>query len=431
MTGVQSSVAGSRSSPRNVRWPRVLTVAPFVPHPELPHAGGQYLWAHLTNLSRSHSCHLIAPDTPENRAAAPSDDTTFHLQLVGPAGGTVRHPHLGRLAQLVTTLLWPVYPERRYATELTDQIRPRLDSIDVVELQWPEYAGLLPGIRRAAPQVPIVVVEHDVLSQRLSRDIVVGPSWRTRLRARLTAGRAARLERTYLNQADRVLVFSAKDAQLLRDGGVTTPVEVLLPPLEDPRMWDADVSPRGTEARILLVAAFDREVNDAAARWFLTEVFPHVRRAVPHAVLVLAGGGMRDGLQRLAASTPGVEMTGFVRDLAEPYTAAEVAVAPLRAGAGLKFKVASAMMWGLPVVATSVGAEGYPDDRDLFVGVADEPDDFAELVIAALTQRERARATAQRGRDWALATFSEATFRSRLEATYASVGSVGLSGGQR
>lgn len=431
MTRLDGLAGRTRVSRTEVRPPRVLTVAPFVPHPELPHAGGQYLWAHISNLSRSHSCELIAPDTPENRAAAPAGAEIFDLQLTSPAVRISRQPHLDRMAQLVTTLFWPVFPERRQAKALALEIQQRLATVDVVELQWPEYAGLLPAIRRAAPELPIVVVEHDVLSQRLARDIAVGPTWRTRLRARLTTRRARRLERTYLNQADRVLVFSEKDAELLRDGGVSTPVEVLLPPLEDPRMWTADVSPRGVAARILLVAAFDREVNDAAARWFITEVFPHVRHAVPNAVLVLAGARMRDGLRHLAESTPGVELTGFVRDLAEPYGAAEVAVAPLLAGAGLKFKVATAMMWGLPVVATTVGAEGYPVGRDLFVGVADDPADFAQLVVAALTEREQARATARRGQDWALATFSEETFRSRLEATYAAVAAAGHPGGAR
>lgn len=396
---------------------RVLTVCPFVPGPDLPHAGGQYLWAHVSSLSERYECRLLAPDTTENRAALGQAAQIIEATLAEARkvkfGGLVDRPR-----QLMWTLTRPLQPEQRHRGALVRELARMLPDTDIVELQWPEYAGLIPVIRHLAPDVPVVVVEHDVLSQRVARDRDA-PTRRTRLRARLTAARVGRLERRYLDLADRVLVFSQKDADLLTALGVQTPTEVVEPPLEDVRMWSAPPSPRGeVEARILLVAAFGREVNDAAARWFLHEVFPRIRNAVSHVELVLAGSGMRADLQELADGTPGVSRTGYVEDLGELYGRAEVAVAPLHAGAGLKFKVATAMMWGLPVVSTTVGAEGYPSDQDLFIGIADEAEPFADFVVDALTRRDLARTTAARAQAWARSTFSDLRFRAHLISIY-------------
>jgi O-antigen biosynthesis protein len=76
-----------------------------------------------------------------------------------------------------------------------------------------------------------------------------------------------------------------------------------------------------------------------------------------------------------------VEVTGYVPETAPYLRAAWVSIAPLRFGAGMKGKVGEAMSFGLPVVTTSVGAEGFgltPGEHAL---VADDPDEFAQAVI--------------------------------------------------
>jgi glycosyltransferase involved in cell wall biosynthesis len=398
---------------------RLLTSCPFVPHPHMLHAGGQYLHDHLTALRQRYACVLVAPGTDENRqvvARGQHDVETVLAEPVRPA----RARRWQLLRERVWDLLHPLRPGAEFERAIRKHVLERLGDCDVVELQWPEYVGLLPAIRKHAPDLPVVVVEHDVLSQRLSRAARQGVSWKSRLRSRLSTRPVARLERKLLNQASRVVVFSDKDAALLRRNGVRATIEVVLPPLEDARMWGSAPAPHGPDNRILFVAAFDRAENVAGARWMVDEVFPLVRADVPDASLVLAGAGAGPEVRALAAAD-GVLLTGVVEDLADAYRSAEVAVVPLLTGAGLKFKVATAMMWGLPVVSTSVGAEGYPADQGLFRGLEDDPRRFAAAVVAALTERHETRVIAGRGQAWALQSFSQAHFRDRLSEIYDSV----------
>ena len=80
-------------------------------------------------------------------------------------------------------------------------------------------------------------------------------------------------------------------------------------------------------------------------------------------------------------------MTGYVDDLDPFYRDAFVFVAPLRLGAGLKFKVLDAMAYGLPVVATSVAAEGILEQcgPGCFAAVTDDPRRMAEAIVKLFT----------------------------------------------
>jgi glycosyltransferase involved in cell wall biosynthesis len=414
--GTTGPTSADAAPPRPLR---LLTSCPFVPHPHMLHAGGQYLYDHLTALRQRYSCVLVAPATDENREVAARGQQVVETVLAEPAP-RARARRWQLLHRRAWDLLHPLRPGAEFEPALRSRLIERLGDCDVVELQWPEYVGLLPAIKKHAPEVPVVVVEHDVLSQRLSRAARQGVSWKSRLRSRLSTRHVARLERKLLNQASRVVVFSDKDAALLRRNGVQATIEVVLPPLEDERMWGSAPAPQGPDNRILFVAAFDRTENVAGVRWMVDEVFPLVRAAVPDATLVLAGAGAGPEVRALAAAD-GVLLTGMVEDLADVYQSAEVAVVPLLTGAGLKFKVATAMMWGLPVVSTSVGAEGYPADQGLFRGLEDDPRRFAAAVVSALTERHETRAIAGRGQEWALQSFSQAHFRDRLSEIYDSV----------
>jgi len=133
--------------------------------------------------------------------------------------------------------------------------------------------------------------------------------------------------------------------------------------------------------------------------WFCAEVWPHVRAAVPDATFRLIGSNawsLPIDTPTLTAA-PGVVVEGFVADLGAVYAAAAVVVAPVRFGAGMKGKVCEAMAAGVPVVTTTVGAEGIHAvaGRDLLV--ADDPEAFAAAVVSLLGDPERAAAVGAAG----------------------------------
>jgi glycosyltransferase involved in cell wall biosynthesis len=97
-----------------------------------------------------------------------------------------------------------------------------------------------------------------------------------------------------------------------------------------------------------------------------------------------------------------VEVTGFVEDLGDVYRRTRVAVAPLRCGGGIKFKVAAAMAHGLPVVATEVAAGGYEDAaaNGCLTVVRADGTDFARAVVNHLRSGPGAALEGKRAHQW-------------------------------
>lgn len=99
--------------------------------------------------------------------------------------------------------------------------------------------------------------------------------------------------------------------------------------------------------------------------------------------------------------------------LREHYRTARVAAVPLRYGAGVKLKVVEALREGLPLVTTSIGAQGLLGLEDI-VSICHEPQDFADAVCRLLTDdalwTERCAAQI----DYVASRYSEAAFRDRL-----------------
>ena len=143
----------------------------------------------------------------------------------------------------------------------------------------------------------------------------------------------------------------------------------------------------------IFVAGFRHAPNADAATWLGREIWPRVLERVPDAVLYIAGSFPPPEVQALADRS--IKVTGFISDdiLEVLYQKAHVCVAPLRYGGGVKRKVIEGMQFGLPVVTTTVGAQGLKNP-DEFLSVADDAAGFAESIIEILLDRRLGMALA-------------------------------------
>jgi glycosyltransferase involved in cell wall biosynthesis len=131
---------------------------------------------------------------------------------------------------------------------------------------------------------------------------------------------------------------------------------------------------------LLFVGGFMHEPNVDGLHWFIQDILPTVRVSLPNIELTVVGAAAPTKLTRLAG--PGIVFRGWVSDdeLAGLYRTCRAVVAPLRFGAGVKGKIVEAMCHGVPVVTTSIGAEGIAGGGDALL-VADTPEAFADGVV--------------------------------------------------
>lgn len=379
----------------------IVFLVPFVPHAQVPKAGGQFLHAYLEGVAEWAEVTVIAPPSRERSIALPRNVRL--IELIPPnrrSGGFdvksgLVHRALG---------LSPAPSLRRIirAHLATPKALAAIASATIVEVQFSRYLPLARLVRAVAPNTPITAFEYDVFAQVLARRLSVSRGQAERIFLRLSSKLHTRREAAALNAVDSVLVLSEKDRQLLSRIGVQTPVHIVQPWVP---VACAEDGP-GAGLCVLLVGEFSRPVNSDAAHWFLDQVWPLIQRHEHGARLVLAGSAPPRSLRQRGGDS--VEVTGYVPDLGQQYRRARVVVAPVRLGGGVRFKVLEAMAHGIPLVATSVAMEGITVAQDGadFGRVADTPEDMAEGVLRYLRDEEAGVRCGKAGQAWVRAHLS-------------------------
>lgn len=399
--------------------PKVLSLTLFAPYSGIPHAGGEYVYRHYRYLAKISSLHVFAPHSNDNADASRNvDDRQYKLSVFGCDDSKwfgIRGAWL-LLVKFIRGVSLGLDVERgaRRCVEMNVAAK----SAEVIEFQWTESASLSRYFRRIAPQARQTLIAHDVLSQR----------WRRRFKSEKST--AARIfyfgryvftvlaERRRFASVDTILVFSDKDAGLVRNLYRSADVRVVSPPLMEDGMLEARSQASSKNSRcILFTGAMSRPENDEGIRWFADEIWRDVKAEIPDCRLVIAGAGPSPELLNFSETHHDVLVTGRVDDLAPFYRDADVFISPMFNGAGVKFKNIIAMLWGLPILSTAIGAEGIGSE-DLYLAVTDDRNVFRETLLRALRNRDIRHGVAAKAKAWAFATYGDEQFAKQLQDIY-------------
>jgi glycosyltransferase involved in cell wall biosynthesis len=220
------------------------------------------------------------------------------------------------------------------------------------------------------------------------------------------ARRMALYEATICQAFDRVVTVTEADRQALHSlypVGPRPPITVI-PICIDPAAIRRQPRPKDSPG-LLFLGGMHWPPNADGAHWFAMTILPAVLAQQPRAHFLAVGRQPPKSLLRPAAR--GVEAPGYVDD-PEPYwDRSQAFVVPLRAGGGMRVKILEAWARGVPVVATTVGAEGIAYRAGENILIADTPQTFAECVLSILRDPALAaqlalggRAAVEQNYDW-------------------------------
>jgi glycosyltransferase involved in cell wall biosynthesis len=251
---------------------------------------------------------------------------------------------------------------------------------------WQIAEHLAPLFRAHSPDTRIVI---DSVDAQFLRDA------RRAFRAGPSGGPVALLGSDYGDEivgelnvyatADLVLTVSQAEAELigsLVNGRTLTHSVYLCERLEG--------GAAGFEERsgMLFVGSFNHPPNVDAVRYACQEILPLVpeelRREHP---LYVVGDSLDETVRGYADGTPHVRLVGWVPALTPYYERVRVALVPLRYGAGTKQKAIQALMANVPLVATSIGAEGLHLEHGRGFLLADDAASFAAAIESLLGDR--------------------------------------------
>jgi glycosyltransferase involved in cell wall biosynthesis len=255
-----------------------------------------------------------------------------------------------------------------------------------------EHSWCAPYWEQFAPACQRTVLDlHNIESTLHARCAAVeGPA--TAFAHRIFRDASLALERTWLPRFSQVLTTSASDAGTALTIAPTAHVAVYpnaLPWIPQPERADEEVA--------VFSGNMEYHPNVSAVRFFRNETWPLLRERWPALVWRLVGKNP-SAVSRFTSGDPRIEVTGEVADAVRELARARVAVVPLLAGSGTRFKILEAWSAGLPVVSTSIGAEGLParDGENLLI--ADGGAGFATAVTRVLENENLRREVGQAGR---------------------------------
>ncbi|MDO6386075.1 glycosyltransferase [Uliginosibacterium sp. 31-12] len=299
-----------------------------------------------------------------------------------------------------------------YGAEYGDCFGPWLaslgPSVSAVILNRPLVArDYIEDVRRHS-RAKVVFYGHDLHWARMQREDVLdrgrnGEAAIARMRA---------LEERLWQASDLVLYPSDEEVREVQAKLGVAAVARQIPLFCFDSFSPAEQHP-GTGQVLIFVAGFRHPPNIDGVIWFVNEVLPLVRRQYPDTLLRIVGSSPTDEVRALAGDR--VELHADVSDdtLAGLYASSDIAVVPLRFGAGVKGKVVEALRDGLPLVTTSVGAQGLPGVAEC-IFVRDAAAGFAEAIVALVGAEALRASTSRAMQDYARRHFTRAAMRAAL-----------------
>jgi polysaccharide biosynthesis protein PslH len=284
----------------------------------------------------------------------------------------------------------------------------RFDAVHADQLWMAPYALAAQATARQAGWRPqLVLDQHNAVHLIPERLATAARDPLTRLAYRRERARMADYEARTCLAFDQVVTVTQDDRdcllQLYRNGRRPNFAAVI------PICIDPEAVPAGTRQaagpELLFVGGMHWPPNADGVTWFADEVLPLVRKGLPNARFTAVGKQppRRPG----AAPLAGLHLSGYVAELQPFWERSAAFVVPLRAGGGMRVKILDAWARGLPVVSTTIGAEGLAWAHGENLLIADTAADFAAAVTRVLTNPDLAarlaqggRATVERHYDW-------------------------------
>jgi glycosyltransferase involved in cell wall biosynthesis len=408
---------------------KILYLSQLVPYP--PDAGAKVRQYYvLRYLTQSHKVTLVAFKRSDDQPEAQT-----HLEALCQAVHTVpmvRSRARDALALAGSWLSGQSFIIRRDSVpEMVTLVHNELlagdyDAIHADQLWMAQYALLAAELASAKGilRPKLILDEHNAcyqIFQRLAKG-ETNPMKRQVLEREWRA--LQRYEARACAQFDHVVTVTEEDRDILErmaagvtSTGNTTPHFTTIPICVDTDSVQS-VTPQDAAMDVLHLGTMFWPPNVEGVLWFARWVWPIIRSQIPGSTFNVVGKNPPEALKALVGQGIGITVTGYMPD-PQPYLErAGAFVVPLFSAGGMRVKIVDGWRWGLPVISTSIGAEGirYQDGENIII--ADNPETFASAVVRVLQDKELNQRLRVDGRRWVEEQYNWRRIYPAWEAVY-------------
>lgn len=352
---------------------KILFISAHAPTMQYPQAGQRIAFTNLSeyaNLSETIDTFVIANKTELDAAK----DLSLKF------GGNLYAYPLNNFKKIASCLFYHQIPFKfasRYTLKIEQKILEliTIKNYDIIHFECSHAAVYIAAVNKhiSSTQTKTVISLNDVWTQVFLRQ-----SGRSLLSSNEVV-RTFRYEKTIYSLAQELWVSSTKDRDLLTSlFSIPNEKITIKPPLVNSFVYRVQRSPDKIEVKSLLFwAAMGRPENERAILTFINLCFRKLIEQNRDFKLYIVGSNPSKKVIALACQQ--IIVTGFVEDPTEFFEKAEIGIVPLLEGGGVKLKTLEMLEAGLPVIATSIGAEGITSQNKKLI-VSDRLEDWVMLL---------------------------------------------------
>jgi glycosyltransferase involved in cell wall biosynthesis len=354
----------------------------------------------LRELSRRHEVTFLALCPPETPREILESAREYSAKQIWVPWSETQKFSAGFFTELIGNLFSPLpYVISKYRSrEMTTRLAELEGKCDAVVCDF-----LTPAVNWRPSHVPSLLFQHNVearIWQRIAEN-ETRPLHRWFFRKQWQKLRS--FEAESCARFDGVVTVSEEDAEAHRREYSLTNVLGAVPTGVDTEHFRNDArSPRPRS--LVFLGSMDWMANQDSVLWFSAEMWPALRAQFPDLTITIVGRNPPANIRALAEQ-PGWTVTGTVPDVRPHLAESEILIVPLRIGGGTRIKIYEGIAAGLPVVSTSIGAEGLPLHDGEHIVLADTPAAFVVAISSLLRDDTRRNAIAVQGRDYVRANF--------------------------
>ena len=282
--------------------------------------------------------------------------------------------------------------------KLIEQYKP--DHIFCQLIRVAEYVKGIP--------IPKTLDYQDVFSKGMERRLENSPFYMKPL-LKIEYNRLLRYEHAAFEAFDNKIIISEPDRDLIPHpdrnkivvvaNGVDT---TFFKPVEREKEYD-----------LVFTGNMGYPPNIKSAEFLVNEILPEVLHHKPDISLLIAGASPH--LRVMVLKSGRVDVSGWVPDMRECYSAARIFIAPMQIGTGLQNKILEAMAMQIPCITSPLAFQALNARSGEDILVAETPKEYAAHILMLLNNPEKARQIALNGYDFVHRNFTWETETGKID----------------
>lgn len=261
-----------------------------------------------------------------------------------------------------------------YRNNITNWFKINLKNFQYVYLQRPEIAQDYLDIIRNYSSGKIFYFGHDLHHIRLLREFNITHNNKAKQQSEIMK----KIEFEIFSKVDVIHVVGNYEQKILKEQFNEKPIRNIPIFIYGQNLIniEKDFSKRKD---LIFVGGFSHLPNVDAINWFHEYVFPKIIETFPDIVLHIAGSNIPIKIRNLQSKNIIIEGYLTEKNLSSLYEKCRISIAPIRFGAGVKGKIIEAAFNQIPMVTTTIGAEGLDHSMEVFL-IEDDAEKMAKSI---------------------------------------------------